>query len=156
MQSPITEKDIKAIEKGLHYQLPKPYANFLRRWCLQEYLTIPVRFCGDYANCYEPAQEEDPFATVQMEWDTASRGSASGYLAHIRQTDMPLGETRDSFLDAGFLKVAKFEGYFVFLNLVTGEVVHIYHEEIYDMSVEYGVDVTNYHKVQPCTVQGFL
>lgn len=51
-------------------------------------------------------------------------------------------------MDAGFLKIGNFEGYFVFLDLVTGEVVHIYHEAIYDMSIVDGVDVSDYEEVR--------
>lgn len=48
----------------------------------------------------------------------------------------------------GFLKIGNFEGYFVFLDLVTGEVVHIYHEAVYDMSIVDDVDVSDYEEVR--------
>lgn len=147
-RSSITEQDIKVIEQELGYQLPKPYAGFLRSCQLPERLTVSVCFCGDYANCYEPAREDDPFVTLDMEWYTALHGGAEEFLAAVRKWDMPLGEGDDSFLDAGLLKIAEFKGYFVFLNLVTGEVVHIYHEAVYDMSIVDGVDVTNYQAVR--------
>ncbi len=53
---------------------------------------------------------------------------------------MPLGGIEDSFCETGFLKMAEFEGNIVFLFLVTGEVVHIYHKEIYNMSILNGAD----------------
>jgi len=83
-----------------------------------------------------------------MEWHTALGGDVKEFLSSVQEEDMNLGGTDDSFLDAGFLKIAEFEGYFVFLDLVTGKVVHIYHEAIYDMSIVDGVDVSNYKEVR--------
>ena len=147
-KSPFTETDIKVIEKELGYALPKPYIDFLQTYKLPECLTVSVSFCGDYACCYEPEQDDDLFVTLEMEWYTALDGDVKAFLSCVQKEDMPLGATDDSFLDAGFLKIGAFEGYYVFLDLVTGEVVHIYHEAIYDMSIVDGVDVSDYKEVR--------
>lgn len=147
-KSVLAKKDIEIIEKELGYQLPRPYVDFLLSCSLPECLTVSASFCGDYASCYEPEQEEALFVTLKMEWYTALCGGVKEFLSSVRKEDMPLGGEEDSFLDAGFLKIAEFEGYFVFLDLVTGKVVHIYHEAVYDMSIVDGVDVTNYQEVR--------
>lgn len=144
----LTDRDVRAIEKELGYRLPRPYVDFLQSYQLPERLTVSARFCGDYANCYDPAREDDPFATVEVEWNIPSHSRVADFLTAAREADMPMGEPDDTFLDAGFLKIAEFKGYFVFLDLVTGEVTHIYHEEVYDMSLVYGVDVTDYQQVR--------
>lgn len=144
----MTEADIKMIEKELGYKLPKPYIDFLQSYQLPDCFTVLVSFCGDYACCYETEQEDDLFVTLELEWYTALGGGAKEFLLSVQENDMPLGAADDSFLDAGFLKIGNFEGYFVFLDLVTGEVVHIYHEAIYDMSIVYGVDVSDYKQVR--------
>ena len=147
-KSEFTETDIKLIETEWGYALPKPYIDFLQSYQLPKCFMGSVSFCGDYACCYETEQEDDPFVTLEMEWYTALGGDVKEFLSSVQEYDMPLGATDDSFLDAGFLKIGNFEGYFVFLDLVTGEVVHIYHEEIYDMSIVYGVDVSDYKEVR--------
>ena len=147
-KSIFTEADIQTIEKELGYKIPKPYIDFLQSYQLPESFTVSVSFCGDYANCYEPEQEDDLFVTLEMEWYTALSGDVRSFLSAVQKEDMPLGGTEDSFLDAGFLKVAEFEGYIVFLDLVTGEVIHIYHEAIYDMSIVDGIDVSDYKAVR--------
>lgn len=147
-KSIFTETDIKVIEKELGYELPNPYIDFLQSYRLPECVTVLASFCGDYASCYESEQEDDLFVTLEMEWYTALGADVKEFLSSLQEEDMNLGATDDSFLDAGFLKIAKFKGYFVFLDLVTGKVVHIYHEAIYDMSIVDGVDVSNYKEVR--------
>lgn len=147
-KSAFTETDIRMIEKELGYDFPKPYIDFLQSYQLPDCFTISVSFCGDYACCYETKQEDDLFVILEQEWYTALGGGAKEFLSSIQENDMPLGAADDLFLDAGFLKIGNFEGYFVFLDLVTGEVVHIYHESIYDMSIVDGVDVSDYKQVR--------
>ena len=147
-KSEFTQTDIKMIENELGYELPKPYIDFLQSYKLPKCFMVSVSFCGDYACCYETEQEDDLFVTLEMEWYTALGGDVKEFLSSVQEYDMLLGAADDSFLDAGFLKIGKFEGYFVFLDLVTGEVVHIYHEAVYDMSIVDGVDVSDYKEVR--------
>lgn len=147
-RSVLTDHDIQTIERKLGYQLPRSYVDFLQSYQLPPRLTVSDCFCGGYADCCEPDEEGDPFAALIVDWKIPSHSSVEQFLADVREEDMPLGGTEDSFLDAGFLKIVEFEGYFVFLDLVTGEIVRIYHEEVYDMSIVDGVDVTDYQQVR--------
>lgn len=146
-KSAFSETDIERIEQEWGYKLPKPYIDFLQCYRLPENLIVSASFCGDYAATYEPEQEDDLFVTLKVEWHTALGGDVSYFLSSVQKEDLFLGDD-SSFLDAGLLMIAEFEGYIVFLDLVSGEVVHIYHEEIYDMSLVYGVDVSDYEAVR--------
>lgn len=146
--SAITDADIKFIENELGYKLPQSYAEFLKCYKLPDKLMVPNSYCGDYANCYEPENEDDPYVTLDLEWYTGLSGDANNFLKFIRDEDMLLGAEDDTFLDAGFIKIGEFGGYFVFLDLTSGEVCRIYHEAVYDMSLVDGVDVTDYEEVR--------
>lgn len=144
-KSTFSEADIERIEQEWGYKLPKPYIDFLQCYRLPEHLIVSASFCGNYAATYE---EDDLFATLEVEWHTALGGDVSYFLSSVQKEDVALGGDGDSFLDAGLLMIAEFEGYIVFLDLVSGEVVHIYHEEIYDMIFVDGVDATDYEAVR--------
>ena len=147
-RSEITDNDIKFIESELKYTLPKDYAEFLKCYKLPDNLKVKNSYCGDYANCYEPENDDDSFVSLEMKWHTGLSGDADHFLRFIRDEDMLLGAEDDTFLDAGFIKIGEFGGYFVFLDLTSGEVCHIYHEAVYDMSIVDGVDVTDYDEVR--------
>ena len=146
--SAVTDDDIRFIENELGYTLPKDYAEFLKCYKLPDNLKVKNSYCGDYANCYEPEDEDDPFVTLELEWYTGLSGDARHLLDFIRENDMLLGAEDDTFLDAGFIKLGEFGGYFVFLDLTSGEVCHIYHEAVYDMSLVDDVNVTDYDEVR--------
>ena len=93
----------------LFNELPKPYIDFQQSYQLPKCCMVSVSFCGDYACCYETEQEDDLLVTLEMEWYTALGGGVKEFLSSVQEYDMLLGATDDSFLDAGFLKIGKFE-----------------------------------------------
>lgn len=49
--SNLTERDVSDIEKGLGYELPIPYREFLLSYKMPNDITVLVSFCGDSFAC---------------------------------------------------------------------------------------------------------
>ena len=50
-ESNLTERDLSDIEKGLGYELPVPYREFLLSYQMPNDITVLVSFCGDSFAC---------------------------------------------------------------------------------------------------------
>lgn len=150
-KSSLTEADLKEIEKGLGYSLPKPYAEFLQSYQLPQELTVFASFCGDRFACswektfsreknvYILRPENDIGPTVELEWYNIPGDCGADFLKHLKEEQERIEED-PCFLEAGFIQVAEVYGYLIFLDLTDGKLYTIYHEEIYDMILVDGID----------------
>lgn len=145
-ESNFTEKDLSEIEKGLGYSLPLPYREFLLSCQMPDDMTVLVSFCGDSfacswsetfsreKNCYVSRPEFDIGPTVELEWHNIQGNSGGEFLKNLRQEQ----KTQDGcpcFLEAGFIEVGNVYGYLVYLDLVSGGIVTIHEEGVYDMMI---------------------
>ena len=143
-ESGFTEKDLSDIEKGLGYKLPVPYREFLLSYETPKDITVLVSFCGDSFACswsetfsrekngYIPRPEFDIGPTVEFEWHNIQGHSGAEFLKNLQQEQ----KTQDycpCFLEAGFIRIGNVYGYLVYLDLVSGGIVTIHEEGVYDM-----------------------
>ena len=149
----LTEKDIEQIERALKYPLPAPFKEFLLS-CKMPECKMTVKFCGDYTGCFD-VDGDGLYTAVETEWCAPFGDSAKEFLERAENENLNIGESA-SALECGFLKIAEFCGYLVFLDLATGKVVHIYHEELWEMEVVSGVDSSDKAAVRDYMLNGGL
>ena len=136
----LTEKDIEKIEQKLNYSLPEPYKDFLTSCQMPQRCKVNIRLCGDLAVSFADEEDEnDLYTVVELELYHPAGNTAEDFLENASSEDVYISDDF-SVLDVGFLKIAKMYGYLIFLDLVTGKVVSIYHEELWEMTVVEGVD----------------
>lgn len=144
--SAFTEQDLAEIEKGLGYTLPVPYREFLQSYKIPCDITVLVSFCGDSFACswsktysreysgYVDRPEHDIGPTVEFEWHMIKGDTGAEFLQTLKR-EQATQEECPCFLEAGFIQLGKVYGYLVYLDLVTGGVVTIHEEGVYDMMI---------------------
>ncbi len=148
--SPLGEKDLAEIERGLGYPLPEPYRDFLQSCKMPEDLTVLVSVCGDSFGCswprtysretggYLPRPDEDIGPTVEFAWHNIAGNTGAEFLATL-QREQKTEEECPCFLEAGFLLLGDLYGHLTYLDLVKGGIVTIHEEGVYDMMIVGGV-----------------
>ncbi|MEZ3445586.1 MAG: SMI1/KNR4 family protein [Lachnospiraceae bacterium] len=122
-KSTLTDKDLLEIEKALGYQLPEQYKEFLQSYQLLD-MTVSL--------------SED--AEFYIEWHNISGVNATEWLGQLKESDVCVCDD-DAFREAGYLYLgAVSDGHFVLYDLVDGTVGRIYHEEVFDMFYECGIE----------------
>lgn len=148
--SAFTEKDLMDIEAGLGYALPAPYREFLQSCKMPCDITVLVSFCGDSFACswpktysreyggYVDRPDHDIGPTVEFEWHMIKGDTGVEFLENLKR-EQAAQEECPCFLEAGFLRLGEVYGYLTYLDLVTGGVVTIHEEGVYDMLIAGGV-----------------
>lgn len=158
-RSMLTEADLQEIERGIGYGLPEPYREFLQSYQLPEQLSVCVNFCGDLSACYEESysREEDAYValssddlvvTRRLVWQNIPESCGSDFVRRLKEEQASTCREEPVFLEAGFIQVGELDGYLLFLDLISGEVVEIYHEEVWEMSLVEGVDPTSTDEIR--------
>ena len=149
-ESAFTEQDVMEIEKGLGYALPVPYREFLMSYKMPYSVIVLVSFCGDSFACswsktysrecpgYVDRSEHDIGPTVEFEWNMIKGDTGVDFLETLKR-EQAAQEECPCFLEAGFIQLGKVYGYLTYLDLVTGGVVTIHEEGVYDMIIVGGV-----------------
>lgn len=145
-KSALTDNDIEEIEQALKYTLPAPYKEFLQSYVMPQSCVINISLCGDLSVNFDE-EGDDLYTNVEMDWCNPYGDTAAEFLENAEREDLYISDAF-STLEAGFLKIAEICGYIVFLDLVTGEVVYLYHEELWEMSVVDGVDASNREEIR--------
>lgn len=152
-ESALTEQDLSEIEKGLGYNLPVPYREFLMSYKMPENMTVFVSFCGDLfgnswedtfsreKNDYVPRPEHDIGPSVDFEWHNIQGSNGAEFLKNLKEQQGD--QFPCSFLEAGFIQIGEIYGYLTFLDLVNGGIVTIHQETVYDMTIVDGVNGEN-------------
>ncbi|MBD5081373.1 MAG: hypothetical protein HDT44_06360 [Ruminococcaceae bacterium] len=160
--SSLTDTDIADIEKGLGYALPEDYSEFLQSCQMPKELTVIIGFCGDAyaasfsetyskeAKGYIPVPDDDIAVFTELEWHNITAEDGEEFLKILKEEQYPDNDNEaiPALLKAGFLKIAEFDGYIIYLDLVQGCLYSIYHEELHEMSIVDGVDNTNIEEVR--------
>ena len=143
-KSLLTEKDIGEIEQKLKYAFPKPYKDFLMAYKMPEKCVVRVYYSDDISASYD---EEDDSESMEVEWFNPAGNTVEEFLQNAAKEDDYISDDF-SALEAGFLKIAEIEGYHIYLDLVTGKVVRLYHEELWEMTVVEGVDGSDKEEIR--------
>lgn len=139
-ESVLTEADLREIEQGLGFALPGQYREFLQSRQLPEWVfTVSITFCGDYPNRfwktysrekggYIPSEFGDT-VTVDLMWYGSYGRCGADYLELLKRQ----AEGMSAWLEAGFIQLGVYymEDYFLFYDLVCGNVRRIHNEDIY-------------------------
>lgn len=145
-RSALTDGDIEKIEQALKYTFPAPYKEFLQSYVIPQGCVINISLCGDLSVCFDD-EGDDLYTNVELEWCSPYGDTAEEYLESTGEGDLYISD-EFSTLEAGFLKLAEMYGYIVFLDLVSGEVVYLYHEDLWEMSVVNGVDTSKLEEIR--------
>ena len=160
--SSLTDKDIAEIERGLGYSLPKDYRGFIQSYQMPKELTVIIGFCGDAyaasfsktyskeAKGYIPVPDDDIAVFTELEWHNITAEDGEEFLKTLREEQYPDNDNEaiPALLKAGFLEIAEFDGYIIYLDLVQGCLYSVYHEKLHEMSIVDGVDNTNIEEVR--------
>lgn len=148
--SSLTEQDLADIEAGLGYALPAAYREFLQSCKIPCDLIVLVSFCGDSFACswsktysreyggYVDRPDQDIGPTVEFEWHMIQGNTGAEFLEHLKR-EQAAQEECPCFLEAGFIRLGEVYGYLAYLDLVTGGIVTIHEEGVYDMMIAGGV-----------------
>ena len=143
-KSLFTEKEIEEMERKLKYSFPEPYKDFLMAYQMPEKCVVTVYFCDDISMLPD---DGDNFESMEVKWFNPAGNTVEEFMQNAAKEDDYISDDF-SALDAGFLKIAEIEGYHVYLDLVTGKVVRIYHEELWEMTVVEGVDGSDKEEIR--------
>lgn len=157
-KSSLTDKDIEEIEQELGHTLPTSYKEFLKCYKMPREIMVHFSFCGDYAanfedtfsreeNGFVECRDEDLCVTQEIEWHNAFGDTGKEFIENLKEQDVELSEDFNA-LDLGLIYIAEFCGNFAFLDLVTGKIVYIYHEEIYELEIVYEVDTSSKEEIR--------
>lgn len=134
----LTNLDIQTIETNIGYTLPEQYRNYLQSYQMP-ILTTYLTLCGDLAcGLYETYSREkqgyiestsDDYVVVDLEWGNDVYENAEQYLKKWTREDDIWDVV---FLKAGYLNIGQFYfgDYFLFYDLISGEVWRIHNEDI--------------------------
>lgn len=148
--SSLTEQDLADIEAGLGYALPAPYRDFLQSCKIPGDLIVLVSFCGDSFACswpktysreysgYVDRPDQDIGPTVEFEWHMIQGNTGAEFLKTLKR-EQAAREECPCFLEAGFIRLGEVYGYWTYLDLVSGGIVTIHEEGVYDMMIVGGV-----------------
>lgn len=134
----LTNADIQVIEEKIGYTLPKQYKDYLQSYQMPV-LTTYLTLCGDLAcSLYQTYSKEqhgyiestsDEYVVVDLVWGNDAYENAEQYLKKWTGND---DNWNILFLKAGYLDIGQFYfgDYFLFYDLISGEVLRIHNEDI--------------------------